>query len=151
MKFLPFVFKHLRATWVRTASTVVAMALCVFLFCTLRSVLAHFDRFDRRPQPAAPRHAQRREHHRGRCPSPTGPASWRVPGVKRVAATVMFGGVLPARKEGKADPGADAGDRLDHGLPEPRGRRGALLRDEPRAHGAARRSSATSWTTCAAA
>ena len=39
MKFLPFVFKHLRATWVRTGSTVVAMGLCVFLFCMLRTVL----------------------------------------------------------------------------------------------------------------
>ena len=54
MKFLPFVFKHLRATWVRTASTVVAMALCVFLFCTLRSVLDHFDGSSK-PQPPAPR------------------------------------------------------------------------------------------------
>ena len=45
MKFLPFVFKHLRATWVRTASTVVSMGLCVFLFCTLQTVLAHFDTF----------------------------------------------------------------------------------------------------------
>jgi hypothetical protein len=42
MRFLPFVLKHLRTTWLRTASTVVAMALCVFLFCTLQSVLAHF-------------------------------------------------------------------------------------------------------------
>jgi putative ABC transport system permease protein len=32
-----------------------------------------------------------------------------LPGVKRVAATVGFGGVLPARKEGKADPGDDRG------------------------------------------
>ena len=45
MKFLPFVFKHLRATWVRTTSTVVSMGLCVFLFCLLQSVLVHFDRF----------------------------------------------------------------------------------------------------------
>ena len=30
MKFLPFVLKHLRRNWVRTVSTVVAMAICIF-------------------------------------------------------------------------------------------------------------------------
>ena len=45
MKFLPFVLKHLAATWVRTASTIISMALCVFLFCTLQSVLTHLDGF----------------------------------------------------------------------------------------------------------
>ncbi len=43
MKYLPFVFKHLRRNWVRTASTVVAMAVCIFLLCTLRSVLSEVD------------------------------------------------------------------------------------------------------------
>lgn len=59
MKFLPFVFRHLRATWVRTASTVVSMALCVFLFCTLQSVLVHFDWFidNRSPGRLATRNA----------------------------------------------------------------------------------------------
>ena len=59
----------------------------------------------------------------------------RVPGVKRVAATVGFGGVLPARREGKA---ADrtAPSRLDDALPEPRRRGGAVLRHEPGARGA---------------
>jgi hypothetical protein len=55
LKFLPFVLKHLRATWVRSASTVVAMALCVFLFCTC-AALAHFDRFveGRNPRASSP-------------------------------------------------------------------------------------------------
>ena len=43
MKFLPFVLKHLRRNWIRTASTVVAMAICIFLFCTLQSVLAEIN------------------------------------------------------------------------------------------------------------
>jgi putative ABC transport system permease protein len=108
MRFLPFVFKHLRATWVRTASTVVAMALSVFLFCTLRTVLEHFDRFiaSRSPRRLVTRnavsllsvlpltHANRIE---------------KVPGVKRVAATFGFGGVLPAKKEGQAGPGSGEG------------------------------------------
>ena len=40
MKYLPFIFKHLRRNWIRTLSTGLAMALCIFLFCTLQSVLA---------------------------------------------------------------------------------------------------------------
>jgi putative ABC transport system permease protein len=39
MKFLPFVLKHLRRNWVRTGSTVLALALCIFLLCTLESIL----------------------------------------------------------------------------------------------------------------
>ncbi len=40
MKFLPYLLKHLRRNWFRTTLTVLAMALCIFLFCTLQSVLA---------------------------------------------------------------------------------------------------------------
>src|SRR5512146_1983823 len=40
MRFLPFVLKHLRRNWVRTTSTILALALCIFLLCTLESVLA---------------------------------------------------------------------------------------------------------------
>jgi len=40
LKFLPYVFKHLRRNWVRSASTVAAIAVCIFLFCTLQTVLA---------------------------------------------------------------------------------------------------------------
>jgi putative ABC transport system permease protein len=40
MRFLPFVLKHLRRNWVRTASTVMALALCIFLLCTLESILS---------------------------------------------------------------------------------------------------------------
>ena len=43
VKFLPLIFRHLSATWVRTASTIISMALCVFLFCSLQSVLTHLD------------------------------------------------------------------------------------------------------------
>jgi putative ABC transport system permease protein len=39
MKYLPFVLKHLRRNWVRTGSTVLALALCIFLLCTLESIL----------------------------------------------------------------------------------------------------------------
>ena len=106
LKYLPFVFKHLRATWVRTASTVVAMALCVFLFCTLRSVLAHFDRFveGRSPRRLITRNGT---SIMGLVPLTYASRIQSVPGVKRVAATFMFSGVLPARMEGKAEAGSE--------------------------------------------
>jgi putative ABC transport system permease protein len=40
MKYLPYVLKHLRRNWVRTASTVAAMSVCIFLFCTFQTVIA---------------------------------------------------------------------------------------------------------------
>ncbi len=39
MRFLPFIARHLRRNWIRTASTVLAMSICIFLFCTLRTVI----------------------------------------------------------------------------------------------------------------
>jgi putative ABC transport system permease protein len=39
MKYFPLIVKHLRSNWVRTLSTLVTMALCLFLFCTLRTVI----------------------------------------------------------------------------------------------------------------
>ena len=48
MKFLPYLLKHLRRNWFRTTLTVLAMALCIFLFCTLQSVLAADQRPARR-------------------------------------------------------------------------------------------------------
>lgn len=105
MKFLPFVLKHLRRNWIRTGSTVVAMALCVFLFCTLQSVLGQFDRFiDAR----SPRRLVTRNSIGllSSLPLAHGERMKTVPGVTHVAATLMFGGVLPARKEGRSDAGS---------------------------------------------
>jgi putative ABC transport system permease protein len=107
LRFLPFVLKHLKATWLRTASTVVAMGLCIFLFCTLRTVLAHFDAFveSRSPRRLVTRWAVSIV---GGIPLTHGRRIERVPGVRRVAPVVTFGGVLPARKQGKAEAGGVA-------------------------------------------
>jgi putative ABC transport system permease protein len=43
MKFLLLIAKHLRRNRVRTVSTVLALASCVFLFCTMRTVLQSVD------------------------------------------------------------------------------------------------------------
>jgi putative ABC transport system permease protein len=39
MKFAPLVLKHLRKNWIRTLSTIVAMSVCIFLYCTLHTVV----------------------------------------------------------------------------------------------------------------
>jgi putative ABC transport system permease protein len=102
MKFLPFILKHLRRNWIRTTSTVLAMGLCIFLFCTLQSVLAAVDSL--LASTSASRLITRHSvslvfslpfSYAGRIQS--------VPGVKRVATTSWFGGSLPAKKEGKTE------------------------------------------------
>src|SRR4026208_1835114 len=106
MKFLPFVLKHLRRNWIRTASTVVAMAICIFLFCTLQSVLAEINGMleSSNASRLVTRHPVRLVFPRPRA---AGPRIQAVPGVKRAATTSWFGGALPAKKEGKADPAAE--------------------------------------------
>ena len=39
MKYAPLVLKHLRRNWIRTLSTVLAMSVCILLFCTLQTVV----------------------------------------------------------------------------------------------------------------
>ena len=102
MKFLPFVLKHLLWNWIRSGSTAVAMALCVFLFCTLESALVRFNRvIDTRSPRRLVTHNER--------PTVVLPVSSYaeqirgVPGVKRVAVMGLFGGLLTGRKEEKAD------------------------------------------------
>jgi putative ABC transport system permease protein len=102
MKFLPFVLKHLRRNWIRTTSTVVAMAICIFLFCTLQSVLAEINALLEASNASRliTRHAVSLVFN---LPLAYGPRIQAVPGVKSVANTTFFGGSLPAKKEGKAD------------------------------------------------
>src|SRR6185503_17077608 len=107
MKFLPFVLKHLRRNWIRTLSTVVAMAICIFLFCTLQTVLAEINGL------LASSSANRLISRNAVSLVFSLPLSYAqriagVPGVKRVATTAWFGGSLPAKKEGKAEDGAEA-------------------------------------------
>jgi putative ABC transport system permease protein len=107
VKFLPFVVKHLRRNWVRTTSTVVAMAVCIFMFCTMRSVLAQIDSMIESGSASrlVTRHAVSLVFS---LPLSYANRIQAVPGVKRVATTSWFGGTLPAKKEGKAEEGAEA-------------------------------------------
>lgn len=102
MKFLPFILKHLRYKWGRTATTVLAMALCIFLFCTLQGILTAIN--DLLESTSAnrliTRHAVSLVFN---VPLSYQPRIAAVPGVKRVAITSWFGGSLPSKKEGTAE------------------------------------------------
>ena len=95
MKYAPFVLKHLRRNWIRTASTVVAMAICIFLFCTLQSVLAEVNGMlaSLSASRLVTRHAVSLVFN---LPLAYANRIQSVPGVKRVATTSWFGGSLPA-------------------------------------------------------
>ena len=116
MKFLPYLLKHLRRNWFRTTLTVLAMGMCIFLFCTLQSVLAQVNGLlDSR---SAKRLVTRNSvsltfplpiAYEGRIQS--------VPGVDRVAISNWFGGMLPAKKEGKAEAGAGSSTDFSNFFP----------------------------------
>jgi putative ABC transport system permease protein len=101
MKFLPLVLKHMRRNWIRTGSTVAAMALSVLLFCVLQSAVARLDRVidSRSPKRLITRHAV---SFMFTLPVSYGDRIRALPGVKRVASETPFVGFLPARKEEKA-------------------------------------------------
>ncbi len=107
MKYLPFILKHLRRNWIRTASTVLAMGVCIFLFCTLQSVLAEVNALldSTSASRLVTRHAVSLVFN---LPLSYGPRIQSVAGVKRVAVSSWFGGSLPAKKEGKVEAGAEA-------------------------------------------
>ncbi len=107
MKYAPFVLKHLRRNWIRTTLTVLAMAICIFLFCTLQTVLAEINNM-LEGSSASRLIARNAVSLVFSLPLAYHERIAAVPGVKRVATTAWFGGSLPAKKEGKADEGAAA-------------------------------------------
>jgi putative ABC transport system permease protein len=102
MKYFPLVLKHLRRNRIRTISTVMAMAVCIFLFCTLQSVLAQINSLldGTSGKRLVTRNAVSLVFN---LPLSYGNRMMAVDGVKRVAVVSWFGGSLPARKEGQAD------------------------------------------------
>lgn len=98
MKFLPYVAKHLRRSWLRTLSTVAGMALCIFLICVLQTVLDAMARSidATRPDRLATRHAvslvfNMPQAYRSRIQA--------VDGVRRVAPMVFFGGLFGSTQQ----------------------------------------------------
>lgn len=108
MKYLPFILKHLRRNWIRTTSTVLAMAVCIFLFCTLESVLKAVSDSTKAGNVSllVVRHAVSLVFN---LPLSYEQQLAQVPGVKRVAISSWFGGSLPAKKEEQGGKGGASG------------------------------------------
>jgi putative ABC transport system permease protein len=98
MKYLPYVLKHLRRNWIRTASTVAGMAVCIFLICTLQTVLAAINAGMEAADPA------RRGTPHGVSMIFNMPIAYKariqgMPGVERVAVANWFGGIYRDMKD----------------------------------------------------
>jgi len=102
MKFLPYLLKHLRRNWFRTGLTVAAMAVCIFLFCTLQSVLAQINALLEATSAnrLVTRHSVSVVFN---LPLAYENRIKAVEGVRRVAAWAWFGGSLPVKKEEQGD------------------------------------------------
>jgi putative ABC transport system permease protein len=98
MKFLPYVLKHLRRNWVRTASTIVGMAVCIFLICVLQTVLDAMRQTTAAADPSriVTRHAVSLVFN---MPIAYKPRIASIPGVERVAVSNWFGGVYRDMKD----------------------------------------------------
>lgn len=98
MKFLPYVLKHLRRSWIRTGSTVLGMALCIFLICVLQTVLDAVRKTTEGADPSriVTRHAVSLTFN---MPLAYKPRIQGLPGVKRVAVSNWFGGVYRDMKD----------------------------------------------------
>jgi putative ABC transport system permease protein len=92
MRFLPYILKHLRRSWIRTASTVLAMAACIFLFCTLQSFLhsVALSLESASSTRLVTRHAVSLVFN---LPLAYGERIRAVPGVRQVAIVSWFGGM----------------------------------------------------------
>ena len=102
MKYLPYILKHLRKNWIRTASTIAAMALCMFLISVLQTALAAF--YGGLDTASTERLITR--HRIGiteNVPVAYGPRIAAVPGVRRVAAFNWFGGTMGSSASGQPD------------------------------------------------
>jgi putative ABC transport system permease protein len=94
MKWMPYVWGHLKQNWLRTASTAGAIAVCIFLFCTLETFVASLH--------GSVNHGRARLVTRNNVsrfyslPNAYEARIAAVPGVRRVAAANYFGGMRDA-------------------------------------------------------
>ncbi len=96
MRFLPFILKHLRRNWIRTSSTAAAIAVCVFLFCTLQTFVASLTGFLK--QGTTRLITRHNVSLVFRLPNAYEAEIATVPGVKRVAASNYFDGMRDLSK-----------------------------------------------------
>jgi len=96
MRFLPVILKHLRHNWARTGSTAAAIAVCIFLFCTLQTLVASLTGFLKQGTTRLiTRHNVSLVFS---LPNAYESQIAAVPGVKRVAAANWFGGMRDLSK-----------------------------------------------------
>jgi putative ABC transport system permease protein len=93
MKYLPYIIRHLRRNWIRTSTTILGMAMCVFLFCVLQTIV-HAVEFGLSATDAnrlVTRHAVGLTSN---LPVTYGERIRGVKGVKRVAISNWFNGFV---------------------------------------------------------
>lgn len=94
MKWMPFVWAHLRQNWIRTASTAAAVAVSIFLLCTLETFVASLHgSLTRGPTRLITGNNISRFYS---LPVAYEQRIAAVPGVMRVAAANYFGGMRDA-------------------------------------------------------
>src|SRR5215467_3096271 len=96
MGFLTFIFTHLRKSWVRSGSTAAAIAVCIFLFCTLQTFVASLNgSLGQGTTRLVTRHNVSFIY---RMPNAYEAKIAAIPGVKRVAISNYFGGMQDLSK-----------------------------------------------------
>lgn len=93
MKHLPYILKHLRKNWIRTLSTIAAIALCIFLISVLQTALEAF--YGGLDNASTERLITRHRISLAEdLPVAYQPRIAAVPGIRRVARFTWFGGVM---------------------------------------------------------
>ena len=102
MKHLPYILKHLRNNWIRTLSTIAAIALCIFLISVLQTALKAF--YGGLETASTERLITRhRVSLAENLPVAYQPRIEAIPGIKRVAKFNWFGGTVGGAASGHAD------------------------------------------------
>jgi putative ABC transport system permease protein len=102
MKYLPYILKHLRKTWIRTLSTIAAIALCIFLISVLQTALEAF--YGGLDNASTERLIVRHRISLAEdLPLSHQPRIAAIPGVKRVAQFTWFGGTQGTSGSGGPD------------------------------------------------
>src|SRR5689334_20956594 len=93
MKYLPYIIRHLQRNYIRTSTTILGMAMCVFLFCVLQTLVraVNFGLNATTANRLVTRHAVGLTSI---LPVTYGNQIRGVKGVKRVAISNWFGGML---------------------------------------------------------
>jgi putative ABC transport system permease protein len=90
------ILKHLRHNWVRSSSTVLALSICIFLFCTLQTFVKAVN-WNLKSANASRLITRHRVSLAFNLPVSYKQRIATIPGVRSVVATNWFGGAIPGR------------------------------------------------------